>query len=206
MKPMVFFCQPLYGYIPPLADGQQKEWLGFNLSRGLLSAVLCRANTYIDRARNDLVSEVLDMTVASHIFFADQDMTFPQHTLPSLLDAKQDVVSGVYFGKDEFATLVAYGNLNPGDRLTDFDPDNVQQVPGIGMGCALIRTEVFRIMESTFTDRKWFSASECGEDLHFSRRCHELGIPIHLDGRVKCGHAGDKLITMKEWKMARGKI
>ena len=65
------------------------------------------------------------------------------------------------------------------------------EVHGGGMGCALIRTDVFR--ELTYPWYDWVNYGDANrgmlsEDLYFCSLCHISHIPVYTDVRVGCGH------------------
>lgn len=202
-RPVVVLCQPLYGIVPPLAHANLLEFQGVNMARGLLHGYRARVGAYIDDARNALVAWVLDETPATHLLFVDQDMILPTDLLAALLADDAAVVSAVYFGKDDAASLVGWSSVDPPVRLDDFDPTALRPVGGFGMGACLIRTDVLRQMVEHFGDREWFRSERSGEDLHFSRRLARMGVPFTLDGRVQCGHVGDFVVTADHWRAAR---
>ena len=52
-----------------------------------------------------------------------------------------------------------------------------------GMGMVLYDMSIFKIIP-----QPWFASTGCGEDFFFCTRCHEYGIPRHLDTSVKTSH------------------
>ena len=63
------------------------------------------------------------------------------------------------------------------------------QIHGGGMGCAFIKTDVFRMIEYPWYD--WVNYKHRGvlsEDLYFCEECRKNSIPIYTDTRVNCGH------------------
>ena len=63
------------------------------------------------------------------------------------------------------------------------------QIHGGGMGCALIKTDMFRRIKYPWYD--WVNYKSRGmlsEDLYFCEQCKAKGIPIFTDTRVNCGH------------------
>ena len=65
------------------------------------------------------------------------------------------------------------------------------EVHGGGMGCDLIRTEVFRKASYPWYDWVNYGDANRGmlsEDLYFCSLCRASGIPIYADVRVGCGH------------------
>ena len=62
---------------------------------------------------------------------------------------------------------------------------------GGGMGCALIKTDVFRKCSYPWYDWVNYGDANRGmlsEDLYFCVLCRNSGIPIYSDVRVGCGH------------------
>lgn len=59
------------------------------------------------------------------------------------------------------------------------------------MGCALIRTDVFRKTEYPWYDWVNYADQNQGmlsEDLYFCEKCKQAGIPVYTDARAGCGH------------------
>ena len=65
------------------------------------------------------------------------------------------------------------------------------RIHGGGMGCALIRTEVFRIINYPWYDWVNYADEHRGmlsEDLFFCEQCRYKEIPVYTDVRAGCGH------------------
>lgn len=219
---------PGYGHVPALCMLSLGSFIAHGVANGYVHNIGSCIGAYIDRARNDIVRQALS-NKSTHLFFVDQDMVLPEMALTRLLSHKRDVVGGLYFGKDDLFTPVAFNFDGPAFRrvydLAD-DPavyrrawmpdehddltcpcgkpdDHTHAVGGVGMGCALVTTRLFRKMKNYFGDEEWFSSKECGEDVHFARRCEEMGIPIYLDGFINCGHVRDQLVARQHYDWAR---
>jgi len=72
---------------------------------------------------------------------------------------------------------------------------NPQEITNGGMGCALIKTEVFKDM-----DEPWFTLGEIvkdgwSDDISFFNRATRAGYKIHFDPRAICGH----MTTVTVW-------
>ena len=59
------------------------------------------------------------------------------------------------------------------------------------MGCAFIKTDVFRKLKYPWYDWVNYADDHRGvlsEDLYFCVACKKKGIPIYTDTRANCGH------------------
>ncbi len=80
----------------------------------------------------------------SHVFWIDDDVIVSRMALLELLSAHVDIVSGVYFTKCDPAEPLIFPGRGCG--TTPFVPDRLFKTWGTGMGCTLIRTDVYRRM------------------------------------------------------------
>ena len=157
------------------------------------------------------------------LLFLDTDIVFSD---PALLyglyesaDAKErPIVSGVYFTYIDTIFTVAWLQRRSADlgeyrSFNQVDP-GLQQVDGIGMGCAIIHRSVLEKMAEAYPRDKdswvWFGhdlvntahgPDRLGEDLTFSRRAKELGFTIWGDGRLTFGHVKSReenVVTVME--------
>ena len=65
------------------------------------------------------------------------------------------------------------------------------QIHGGGMGCALIKTDIFRQLSYPWYDWVNYANDHRGmlsEDLYFCEKCKQANIPVFTDARVACGH------------------
>jgi hypothetical protein len=92
---------------------------------------------------------------------------------------------------------------NPYERdgsqiLDTFDPDAVQQVGGTGTGLLLVEAGVLQEMAKRSGWLGWFKPDPegvwIGHDTMFMRRLRDMGIPVHLDGRVCAGHVASMVV------------
>ena len=162
-------------------------------------------------ARNNIAQKALDLDT-DYVLMVDNDVVLPKDALKLLLEDAVDVCLGYYAHRDPV-------NLYTGRmcvcRLKDKDGKEYYHYPvesqytaeelramagageskieihGGGMGCALIRTEVFRKCEYPWYDWVNYGDANRGmlsEDLYFCSLCRASGIKIHADVRVGCGH------------------
>jgi len=222
--PRVHIAVPTYGNSPAICQLSFGSFIGHGVGAGLIRHIGEVEGAYIDRARNDLVRQAL-ASDSTHIMFVDQDMIIPEGSLQRLLGHKVPVVGGIYFGKDDFFTPVAF-HLDPFYRVYEVEycpsiptesplpegsmdcvcgkPDNhIHQVGGTGMGCTLVENSFLRDVEKHFGDQQWFSSKETGEDVHLAMRAKEMGIPWLMDGFIQCGHVRNQIVTRQHYEWAR---
>lgn len=162
-------------------------------------------------ARNRIAQNALDGGF-DYVLMVDNDVVLPQDALLNLLDDAKDVCLGYYAHRDtdnRYKGRTCICKLKDGNGNAYFNypleseytatemhemADNEQtkvRIHGGGMGCALIRTEVFRRIRYPWYDWVNYANDHRGmlsEDLFFCEACRKAGIPIYTDVRVGCGH------------------
>ena len=152
-------------------------------------------------ARNNIVHKAKAEN-ADYILMVDNDVTLPRDALMNLLEGSNDVCFGAYPQRNAYNRYEGkvclyhlgehnYTNLFSGEelRLLRDAGENKIKIHGGGMGCALIRTDIFDRIEYPWFD--WVNYKDLGilsEDLYFCEQCMYNGIPIYADTRVLCGH------------------
>ena len=163
-------------------------------------------------ARNSIAQIALDYNT-DYVLMVDNDVVLPENALMNLLEDSKDVCLGFYAHRDA-------DNIYKGRTCICklFEPDGVtryfnypleseytanemrtlanagvykMQIHGGGMGCALIKTSVFRIIQYPWYDWVNYAGDDRGmlsEDLYFCERCKDHEIQIFTDTRVGCGH------------------
>lgn len=138
-----------------------------------------------------------------YVLMVDYDVVVPPDALTMLMEWGEPVVLGYYAHQGSFApphgdgrTCLckpqSYHEQYTGDELRALRESGDCKVPvrGGGLGCALIRTDVFKRLRYpyfrfvVYEDRH----GVLGEDLYFCSECRRLGIPVYGDARVACGH------------------
>ena len=162
-------------------------------------------------ARNRIAQTALDLGT-DWVLMVDNDVTLPKDALKLLLDEAEDVNLGYYPHRNNDnryngRTCICMLKDPEGKEYYHFPLESEYtsaemagmkkeglkkiEVHGGGMGCALIRTEVFRKMEYPWYDWVNYGDANRGmlsEDLYFCVLCRNSGIKIHADVRVGCGH------------------
>lgn len=154
-------------------------------------------------ARNNIADKSMELG-CDYVLMVDNDVAPPRDALVNMLSHGADVVLGVYLHRDKGNSdtlktcICKRGELNYSMQYTSDEAKELRdrsealvRVHGGGMGCALIRTSVFRRIG--FPYYQWVSygnkeRSVLSEDLFFCEKCKNEHIGIYADFRVLCGH------------------
>lgn len=162
-------------------------------------------------ARNNIVMKAFELN-ADYVLVVDNDVTPPRDAIVHLLSSGVDVVSGFYAHRDRDNV---YNGRTCVCKLIDDDGkpylnypleseytadelrekreagENLVQIHGGGMGCILVRVDVFRRIDYPWFD--WVNYNDekhhmLSEDLYFCEKLFADFTPIYVDTRVSCGH------------------
>lgn len=160
-------------------------------------------------ARNAIAQKTIDMN-ADYVLMVDNDVVLPKDALKNLLDDARLVTLGSYAHRDTDNVYRGrtcacklydenggkYFNYPLESEYTAHEIFSLKQngnykieIHGGGMGCALIKTDVFHMIEYPWYD--WVNYKDKGmlsEDLYFCEQCRKRNIKIYTDTRVTCGH------------------
>lgn len=162
-------------------------------------------------ARNKIAQRGLD-TGSDYVLMIDNDVVVPENAIQLFLEDEKDVCLGFYAHRD--TDNVYRGNTcicklfdGNGERYfnypleSEYTGKEMQEmsnagkhkikIHGGGMGCAMIKTDVFRRIRYPWYDWVNYAGKNRGmlsEDLYFCEACRKKGIPIYADTRVRCGH------------------
>lgn len=131
----------------------------------------------------------------THLLFADDDMTFPMHTIIGLLARDLDIV-GANCATKAIPPLPTGRKGEKEDEIvfTRYDSKGVEEVTRLGTGIMLIKTEVFEKL-----GEPWFAIpydnekkGYIGEDVFFCRKAMEAGYKLYVDHDLskQVGHVG----------------
>lgn len=162
-------------------------------------------------ARNRIAQRALDLDT-DYVLMVDNDVVLPKDVLLNMLEDQKDVCLGyyahrdsdnLYRGRTSVCRLydqngVEYFNYPLSSEYTAAEMTDLLvngerkiQIHGGGMGCALIRTEMFRRLRYPWYDWVNYDDDNRGmlsEDLYFCEQCKMEAIPIYTDVRAGCGH------------------
>lgn len=140
-----------------------------------------------DQALIELAREALDDKTLSHIFFVNNDVLMPPHTLQVLLNADKDIAFYNYPYDETGTCIVTYDNKG---RMTSF-----------GVGCALFKREALEklikgsrnpftvVQDNLFGIREWLDCDVKEIDETIGKmKLVQLGKSISNHGQHKIEH------------------
>lgn len=151
----------------------------------------------VGEARNTIVQQALDDGV-EWLFFLDYDVAPPPNALVKLLKLNVDIAAGVYHSKSvpSWPLIQVKGWKY---AFEDYEYGDLIKAEGVGMGCTLIKMDVFRKIEKE-CGKPWFKTvpgystnsseilPQLTEDIYFCQKAHQCGYDIIVDTAVQCGH------------------
>lgn len=148
-------------------------------------------NMTVAEARNEAFKLALELD-AEYVFFRDYDVVAPLNSLGLLLARDHPLVGGLYYSK-EFPPWPL--TMKNGTVTTDWKFGETVECDVIGMGCTLIKVDLFRDMPppwfatlSGVTEDKNVTFRHT-EDTYFCRRViAEKGIHPYIDTALNCVH------------------
>jgi hypothetical protein len=141
------------------------------------------SSTILLNQREKLIDEAIKME-ADYVLWLDSDMMFPSNVVLKLLAHNKDIVACNYMKRSLPMKTVAYTDLNDWDSWIPMEPqEELVKVKGIGMGCILMKTEVFKKLEKPYFEfrfkedtKDWF-----GEDFILQDKIQKVGYEIFVD-------------------------
>jgi len=158
--------------------------------------------SYIDNMRNRLVERARELE-CTHILFLDSDTIPPPGALGKLLQAKKDIIGGVYrFRVPPYRVLAFWYAVNRYLPLSDLFENKIMPVEAVGMGCTLINMSVFEKLERPYfyngyvdfnspyakDDSAFDGKRYIGEDVYFCEKAAMAGFEIFLHTGVQSDH------------------
>lgn len=193
-QPRVVMCVPVYTGVtgPPFIHFQamahhhgMAEMTGLYKTRYLVPGPKVK----IQQARNWAVQQAI-LSGSTHIFFVDDDFCCPENTLDRLLARDVDIVGPLFFRGGGMCDPLVFrwqnGNLW---TVKDWRPDTLEEFDGIGTGCVLIKTDVFRKMDWPYF---YYPEVDMNQtmDVRFCIRAKEAGFRIWCDTTFDCDQMG----------------
>lgn len=159
------------------------EMMKLNTQREMDTEIFMDASTILLTQRERLATEALNFN-ADYILWLDSDITFPSSVALRLLAHDEPVVACNYIRRQLPAKGVAYEIIGDWENPLPFDvQDELVDVQGVGMGCMLIKTEIFKKLPKPWFEFGWSSKSNdhLGEDMLLCQKIASAGYTIKID-------------------------
>ena len=202
-------CVPMYQVIPAsfVINFIHRLTELYNNGRNYEVKIYFLMGTVIDRARNNLVKDAL-ADGCDYIMFIDADMILPPNAVDNLIDMNVGIASGLYFTKGKPYLPVARIKKKKSEvdeweqdsthrHLEDFEFNKTMNVAAVGMGCCLIKAEVFKKTEFPWFKFEWKQHNgkhyQLAEDLYFCDNALKQGYKTFLNTGIICEHFGTEV-------------
>lgn len=159
------------------------ELVKFNTMNDIDTHVFMDASTILLTQRERLATMALDLG-SEYILWLDSDIVFPATTASRLMSHNEPIVAANYIRRQLPAKGVAYEKIGDWENPLPFDVyDDLVEIEGIGMGCMLIKTEIFREIPKPWFEFGWSPQSNdfLGEDMILCQKMASLGYKIKVD-------------------------
>jgi hypothetical protein len=229
MKPYVAICKPCGGH-PHWAFQEALEKAMFDaLRHGIDIITVMKQGAIVEHNRNLCVNEVLERhPEVTHLFFVDDDMTFPPAIIRELVRAGKDIVTAQAYTKIyPFCPVTCV--MDPEGRLVPVhlnpigNPGRGERVSTTGAACLMIRRHVFEkvpfpwfLVQYDRTDRLPPAVRELqkgteirghvliGEDCWFCAQAQEAGFAIYCHFGLVVGHIDQgRVIDFRDYEKAQ---
>jgi len=148
-----------------------------------------------------------------YLFSVDSDVVLPKDTLTKMIAADKDIISGLYIQRiPNTHTLEVYMDT-PNGGCTNIPYQLIQnrgivEIAACGMGCALIKGEVFRKMPYPhfFYKEALNHKDTVSEDVYFCMKAREHGFAVWADASIQCDHKGTNFFRVESEKSHLQKV
>ena len=162
------------------------ELVKFNTMNNIDTHVFMDASTILLTQRERLATQAVGLN-ADYMLWLDSDMVFPVTTAVRLLAHNEPVVAGNYIRRQKPYKGVAYKKIGDWEKPLSFDiQDELVSVAGVGMGCLLIKTDIFKELSKPWFDFQWTPSSNdfLGEDMYLCQKITAAGYSIKIDTMI----------------------
>lgn len=133
----------------------------------------------------------------SHVLFIDDDVLVNKDTLTRLLSHNKEIVCGLYLMRDYPHRPVIFKEMvTEGYFLFDElgDQTGLKEVVNCGLGCTLIKTDVFLNMEYPYVRLGEIAHEGWEDDTGFFMRARKKGHKIYCDLDAPVGHIASVVV------------
>ena len=140
--------------------------------------------------RNLIIKEAIHQGF-THVFFVDDDVLVPHDAIHKLLALDEDIAVGLYLLRvypHQPILFTAHSSGKQQWRCLEDDDDGIIEVGNSGLGCALIKVDVFKKLKEPWITLGDPDPENWCDDTKFFTRATEAGFKILCDTSVRCGH------------------
>lgn len=161
---------------------------------GIETYLFFNSSTILLNQREQLTTSSLEME-SDYILWLDSDMTFPSTTAIRLLSHEKNIVGCNYKKRSVPQNSVAYKKIGDWDSWLPLELDQgLVEVEGVGMGCLLVKTELFNKIQKPYFEFTYDNESDswCGEDFNLLKKFNDIGEKTYIDTTLslEIGHLG----------------
>ena len=144
------------------------------------------------RNRNILIEQALAID-CTHILFLDDDVIPPVDTISKLARHDKDIVTGLYLLRNFPHKPIIFNYSDDKGRCTHRfigpeEPEGLIPIINCGLGCCLIKTEVFKTMPKPWITLGELEKDHWCDDISFFNRARDYGFSLYCDLSVRVGH------------------
>ena len=199
-------AMPSYNDMNPLVSHALSRACIFAERKGFsIQAIGGTQNQILTTARNAIVNDLLAGD-ATHLVFVDADVVIPVHAIAALVEADKDIVTGIYFQKEApyLPLIMVKGSLPKHGKkkglhsfIVEWPKDKIFPIDNGGLGCCLIKKEVFERIKAPWFEWK---EGESGEDINFFMKAKAEHIDMFCHPQVLCGHITTKIVSYDDFE------
>lgn len=141
------------------------------------------SSTILINQRENLIDNSIEMGT-EWCLWLDSDMMFPPTTLLRLLSHKEDIVACNYMKRSFPSKSVAFTDTTDWESWVPLEySNNLEVVEAVGMGCVLMRTNVFKQLTKPYFEYTYQSETRdwIGEDFTLFKKLNDLGYKVKID-------------------------
>ena len=141
------------------------------------------SSTILLNQREKLIENAKDIK-CDYVLWLDSDMMFPSTTALRLLAHNKDIVACNYMKRSKPLKTVAYTDLTNWDSWLPLEPkDDLIKVEGVGMGCMLMKTEIFNSLQKPYFEFTYKGDTQdwYGEDFMLLTKLRLNEINVYID-------------------------
>ena len=141
------------------------------------------SSTILLNQREKLIENAKDIK-CDYVLWLDSDMMFPSTTALRLLAHNKDIVACNYMKRSKPLKTVAYTDLRNWDSWLPLEPkDDLIKVEGVGMGCMLMKTEIFNSLQKPYFEFTYKGDTQdwYGEDFMLLTKLRLNGFNVYID-------------------------